>query len=106
VEPAALSPVVVTLRPPITPGAVAPAAMKVIQTPASLADAVQRLRSSDDRFRYIRSEVKEKIVYLRGTVTRWEDILELAEGISKVAGVERVILQEVHTPQKGSLSLP
>jgi hypothetical protein len=36
------------------------------------------------------------VVYLRGNAFLWEHVYELARSISRLPGVERVVLEKVH----------
>jgi hypothetical protein len=63
-----------------------------------LAEAVERLQQQDLRFRRIRPEVRGDTVFLRGWVARWEDLFDLAKGIARLNGVERVVLEQIQTP--------
>jgi hypothetical protein len=63
-----------------------------------LTEAVERLQQQDARFRRIRPEVRGDTVFLRGSVARWEDLFELARGIARLPGVERVVLDQIQTP--------
>ncbi len=72
-----------------------PAATPAIR--AALPQTVERLRFADPRYRGLSVEVKEGIVRLGGVAARREDAMALAQAISKLPGVERVIVQEVRT---------
>ncbi|MBY0525693.1 MAG: BON domain-containing protein, partial [Gemmataceae bacterium] len=61
----------------------------------SLVLAVERLRANDPRFRAVRVEVQGGLVRLRGHVKRSEELMELAQAISRLAGVERVSVVDV-----------
>ena len=83
----------VTLKTPVPvlmPVAVSP-------PPADLPRMVEQLQQSNPRLRWVHPEVAGGVVRLRGTVFRWEDLLELAQAIAKIPGVERVILEDVKT---------
>ena len=67
--------------------------------PDDLSSSVEKLTGSDPRFRGLRPEIDGGIIRLRGTAGRWEDVMELAQLISHIGGVERVILQDVRTPR-------
>jgi hypothetical protein len=99
-------PIVVSLRPPLMVEPPLPENVPAQPAPTTLIATIDQVRKADQRFRGVRADVKDGIVQLRGTVTRWEDMLELAEKIARLPGVERVILEEVRTPQKSTLSLP
>jgi hypothetical protein len=64
-----------------------------------LIGAIDRLQKADIRFQQVRIDVQGGIVRLGGTVNRWEDMFELAQSVARLPGVERVILQNVHTPK-------
>jgi osmotically-inducible protein OsmY len=83
----------VTLLPPV--GASSPQAITI---PVDLTAAIKRLQEADARFRGIQPDVQQGVVRLRGTVDHWEDAFELAHRVSRVTGVERVILLDIRTP--------
>jgi BON domain len=88
----------VTLLPPT----LAPASANLLvpaAKPDDLSSSVEKLTGSDPRFRGLRPEIDGGIIRLRGSAGRWEDVMELAQLISHVSGVERVILQDVRTPR-------
>jgi osmotically-inducible protein OsmY len=60
-----------------------------------LAREVDRLRQRDSRFRGIRAEVREGSVFLRGTVVRPEDAMEMARAVSVLPGVQSVIILRI-----------
>jgi len=62
-----------------------------------LIEAVTRVQRSEPRFGRLRPEVRGKTVRLDGTVERWADVYELAQRITRLQGVERVILGDIHT---------
>jgi hypothetical protein len=62
-----------------------------------LIEAVTRLLRSDPRYRDLRPEVRGKVVHLRGEVEHWEEVYELAQRITRLPGVERVVLSDVHS---------
>jgi hypothetical protein len=87
---------------PPRPGAVtAPAAqlMRPASTaPAgSLAAAVEHLRQGEARYRWVRADVQDGTVRLKGFVPRWEDMYDLARAVSHLPGVQHVVLEAVHT---------
>jgi osmotically-inducible protein OsmY len=107
-QSAVTPPVVVTLRPPLPREATITPEVKP-EPPRASPDqirAVDRLRARDERFREVRPEVQGGIVRLRGPVPHWSDMYELAQAVSRIPGVQRVILEEVRTRQERSLSLP
>lgn len=62
---------------------------------ADLAQEVARLRRSSGRYQGIEYTVQDGKVYLRGHVQRGADLTELAQAISRLPGVERVIVGNV-----------
>lgn len=65
-------------------------------TPANdLAAAIQRLRQTEPRFWNIRVEVDGGAVRITSTAARTEDVFDFAHAVSRLPGVERVILGEV-----------
>jgi hypothetical protein len=99
-------PIVVTLRPPIASESPQLSVVSPVRAPLALAVAIDDLRLADDRFRFLRAEVKGGVVYLHGTAGRWEDVFELAQAVARLSGVERVILKDVQTPRTGTLAIP
>jgi hypothetical protein len=59
------------------------------------ANQIDVLRRKDVRYIQIEPDVRGGVVYLRGAVHHWEDLLEFAQSISALPWVERVILQDV-----------
>jgi osmotically-inducible protein OsmY len=57
--------------------------------------SIEAIRDSDERFQQIRVEVVNGAVFLRGTLRRGEDQFELAQRISRIPGVSRVVLAEI-----------
>jgi hypothetical protein len=98
-------PVVVTLRPPTASIALVPPPVAPTP-PAVLISTIDRLRLADPRFRQVRADVQDGVVHLGGTVARWEDLLELAQAVARLPGVERVILGEVRTARPAPLAVP
>lgn len=80
-----------------------PAALTSVQPPPrppsgeEIMLAVERLRRLDARYRGLRVQMTGRVVFLRGTVARGEDAMDLAQAIAKVPGVERVVLQQIQT---------
>jgi hypothetical protein len=60
--------------------------------PPDLPAALDGLRRGDERFRGIQWHVREGIVTLGGTVCRGEDLMAFAQAVSRLPGVERVVL--------------
>jgi osmotically-inducible protein OsmY len=44
-------------------------------------------------------EVRQKTVYLRGTVSRWGDATDLTNVVRRVPGVEAVVLESLQVDQ-------
>jgi hypothetical protein len=65
------------------------------EAPADLTQTIDTLRRADARFDRIQTEVRNGVVYLRGSISRWEDLFDLARSVSRLPGVKRVILEEV-----------
>jgi osmotically-inducible protein OsmY len=63
--------------------------------PPELASAVEALRAKDERFRRVMVEVRQKTVFVRGTVRRWDDVNDFADAVRRLPGVEAVILDSV-----------
>jgi hypothetical protein len=66
--------------------------------PGELVLQIEALRRRDGRFRGVHAVVTGGVVTLGGNVAAWEDLFELARTVSRIPGVERVILGDVHTP--------
>ncbi len=76
-------PSVVLLKPvPIAPG-------------GTLVEEVERLRQQDARFGAIKAEIQGRTIYLRGDAGHRQDLQELARRVSRLPGVEQVIVREV-----------
>jgi hypothetical protein len=95
--------VTVSLRPPI-PRDVPLATDK--PKPSGLTQSVAKLREADARYSHVRTDVEGSVVHLRGSVQRWEDVLELAQAVSRLAGVERVIVDQITTRKVDALHVP
>jgi hypothetical protein len=67
---------------------------------ATMVSAVKTLMVSDERYRGLRFEVKQSRVYLSGVVFRWADLHELSGAISRIAGVEAVVFQDIRDEPK------
>jgi osmotically-inducible protein OsmY len=87
----ALKPAVVLLAP-------VPAAT----VPDALPGLVDRALRANERFGRVRAEISGGVVRLRGMVPAAEDILAAARSISQLPGVERVILDGLHSPDSDS----
>jgi hyperosmotically inducible periplasmic protein len=89
-----------TSNPPAPPtvALMAPLGISALpDAPGNLALAIERVRQSDGRFLNVRAELQGGVVRLRGTVTRGEDLMALAQAISRLPGVERVVVIDVRT---------
>jgi hypothetical protein len=85
VEPSPTSPVVPPSEPPSRP---APS-----NGPSSLLLAIAQVRQSDEHYRRVQVEVRGGVVTLRrGVGARNEDVMALARAVSRLAGVERVVV--------------
>jgi hypothetical protein len=67
-------------------------------TELSLDQAIRVIRLGDKRFAGLRHELRGRVVYLNGEVATWDDVMALARIVSRLPGVERVVLTQVHTP--------
>jgi hypothetical protein len=81
----------------ILPAIAVPGAPAVQGAPGPLADAVRRLRQSDARYQGVQAEVRGGQVFLHGSVGDWQDVYDLATAIRRLAAVERVVLDDIHT---------
>jgi hypothetical protein len=82
---------------PLLPPLHVPAApLAKTQAASDLDRAVQTLQQSDLRFRRVVWQVRGRVVTLRGTVSSWDDVYDLARLLSRLPGVERVVLEAVH----------
>ncbi|HKI37602.1 MAG TPA: BON domain-containing protein [Gemmataceae bacterium] len=101
----------VTLEPPVpvtglSSSAPPGPAVQILQPrplpdPPDLPSVIEALRRKDERFRRVTIEVRQRSVYLRGTVGRWDDVTELANAVRRLPGVEAVILDNVHVDRLG-----
>src|SRR5262249_24124852 len=60
--------------------------------PPTLAAAVEQVRRSDARFRSVRVEVRGKVIVLRGNGENSDHVMLLAQALSGLPGVERVVV--------------
>jgi hypothetical protein len=65
-----------------------------VRSMPDLSAAVEQLRRSDGRCNSIDIQVRDGVVYLRGQANRWVDLFALARDMSRLSGVQRVILEE------------
>jgi hypothetical protein len=63
----------------------------------SLANQVDRLRRADDRFKHIEVRIEGGAVTLAGAAYRQADLDDLAQAVSRLPGVERVIVEKART---------
>jgi hypothetical protein len=87
----------ILLLAPITGSAPLPS-----QRPDDLVDLVERLRQGDSRFNQLNAQVQGGMVRLSGTVSHDGDAMDLAQRLSRLPGVERVIIGDVRI----ALTLP
>src|SRR5262249_57886015 len=82
---------------PEAPGtsAAKPPAPETPHRPTDLVQSIERIRQADERFQLVHAEVIDGAVFLRGSVQSGEDQFELAQRISRLPGVTRVVLAEV-----------
>jgi hypothetical protein len=64
---------------------------------ANVGTAVQNLMQADERYRRLRFEMKQGKVYLNGAVSRWSDLEDLAKALTRLPGVEGVVISDVKT---------
>lgn len=66
----------------------------------ALLGVVQRLLTGSERHERLRAELRERTVFLRGTVARGEDLQELARTLARVPGVDRVVVDAVQVESR------
>jgi hypothetical protein len=66
-------------------------------SPPRLIEAIDALRLADPRFHGLQLEVNDGVVSLRGKVARFEYVYELTRSIAQIAGVKRVVVEDVRT---------
>src|SRR5262249_31820616 len=71
------------------------------EKPGDLLQSIERIRQAEERFRDVRAEVVDGAVFIRGSVRRGEDQFDLAQQISRLPGVTRVVLAEVRVEPAG-----
>jgi hypothetical protein len=64
-------------------------------TPPPILAAAEKLRSGQERFRRVRVEVQGDRVLLSGSVARLQDVYDLSQAISELAGVAGVTVRAV-----------
>jgi osmotically-inducible protein OsmY len=93
----------VTLKPPV-PRAIPMGTERPQQS--DLETHLRNIVQRDRRFQHVGLDVNCGVVYLRGGIKRWSDLLELAQVVSRVPGVQRVILNEMRLNRLEPLYLP
>lgn len=78
------------------PAATLGAPVAMTSTNDRLADAIASLCRDRTRFRQLRIEIQGNTVFLRGTPGQSADLFALAEGVSLVPGVERVVVENIY----------
>jgi hypothetical protein len=68
----------------------------------TLAQRVVQLRGQDARWQRIQVEVRGRAVFLHGVVARGEDLMDLAQRVSRLPGVERVVLGNVQVDPRAA----
>jgi osmotically-inducible protein OsmY len=69
--------------------------------PTDLSSAVEALRRKEDRFRRLKVEVRQKTIFVSGTVSRWPDVNDLTNAIRRLPGVDTVIVDNVTEDRSG-----
>ncbi len=82
--PLAPPPAAVLLPPVLTP-----------QAPTTGFDSVEKIRSSEPRFKNVALDVKGGVVKISGSVPKMKDAWDLAEKLNAISGVRQVILGNV-----------
>jgi osmotically-inducible protein OsmY len=57
-----------------------------------LSSSLRAAQQSEPRFRAVRLELRQRVVYLRGSLAQGRDVMDLAQRVSRIPGVERVVL--------------
>lgn len=66
----------------------------------TLAAAIDRLRQGDEHFRTIRTEVRGTLVQVFAGDNAGEHVMAFAQAITRLAGVERVVVQDASSPPR------
>jgi hypothetical protein len=66
-------------------------------TALPLDQAISQVQRREARFQGLRAEVRGSRVHLSGTAARWQDVYDLAAALTRLPGVERVILEQIRT---------
>jgi len=64
-----------------------------VSPPPPLIEVLERLRRSNERFRPIRFEVQGGVVHLWCNAANSADVFTLAQQVSHLSGVERVVVE-------------
>jgi hypothetical protein len=91
--------------PPATPGASLMMPTPVPPEVAGLAGSVEELHAKHPTLSALHAEVQGRIVRLSGAASNWEDVLSLAQSISRLPGVERVVLDNIRTSAPHPLAI-
>jgi hypothetical protein len=84
-------------------GQPSPAPPPVTASPGlTLAQRVVQLRDQQARWHRVQVEVRDRAVFLHGVVARGEDLMDLARAVSRLPGVERVVLGNVQVAPPGA----
>jgi BON domain len=67
---------------------------------AAIVSAVKSLLLNEERYRRMRFEVRQNKVYLTGVVEQWADLQQLSRAITRIPGVQAVLLQDVQADLK------
>ena len=82
-------------------GAVLPAIAVPGPAGSPLDQAVARLQRDEPRFRGLRADVRGQQVRLSGTAATWQDVYDLADVLTRLPGVDRVVLEQIRTAAAG-----
>jgi osmotically-inducible protein OsmY len=82
------APVAVTLRDPTTDAG----------ADASVADAVKALQRREAQWHDVKIATQGGIVHLSGSVRNWSELWSFADAISRLSGVERVVIDRIESP--------
>ena len=67
-----------------------------VSLPLPLIEVLEHLRQSNERFRAVRFEVQGGVVHLWGNAANSADVFTLAQQVSHLPGVERVVVERAH----------
>jgi osmotically-inducible protein OsmY len=68
------------------------------KTAGGLTEALGQLRKRNPQFRSVQTEIRGRLVYVRGTAGQSEQVSQFAQAIAELPGVERVVLQTAIPP--------